>query len=192
MVPNEPAHTTTVIEPDGFALRVDSALQHEHEMLSSFLREVVGRPQLYKPDLNEFKAGRELLELGPAPLGRALLAAAERHLNVLLPCPMNLYEHGVWQISYATAGAVAMLIERPFELDRAGTFDLLLYLAVLPAHQRGAIANAGDKLVALATRAAATSPLTEGERFVLSLFRASLVSGPGSENPPMKWRRSQD
>ena len=74
----------TVIEPDRFPLRDDSPLRHEHELLSALFESVVGTPGYSNPDLQGLKSGQVLLALKPAALGRAVLAAAERHINTLL------------------------------------------------------------------------------------------------------------
>jgi hypothetical protein len=183
MLPNDLAPAVTMIAPDNFLLRNDSPLRLEHEMLSDLFNEVVGNPHYYQSHFDSFKAGRLLLALSPVAMGRAVLAAAERHVNALLSDSIDFSEPGVSQSRYAAPAAAATLVVRDFDVDRDGTFDLLLYLSVLPTHQRSTIENATAKVIATATREATNSPPSEGERFVLSLFRASLISGPPLGNP---------
>ena len=63
-------------------------------------------------------------------------------------------------------------------MERDVFFDFLLYIPALPPYHRLGLESMTEKLVSRAESEAASSPLTEGERFVLSLFRSSLISGP--------------
>ena len=183
--PSEEIPATTLIEPDQFPLRNDSPLHAEHEMLSGIFNEAVGSQDYYHPKFNDLETGRTGRKLEPEALGRLLLAAAERHVNSLLPSRMDLSETRVWQSRYTTAGAAKTLLQLEFEVNREGVFDLLLYLSLLSnVFFCNDINSASSQLIAAATEAAAESPLTEGERYVLSLFRASLISGPPLGNPP--------
>ncbi len=111
-----------------------------------------------------------------------VIAAAERHFNTLLPdnteSDTESEAEARWQSRYAAASVASNLLRREFEVDRRGVFDLLLYVSVLPMHLRDGLEATTTRLTAAAERLAETSPLTEGERFVLSLFRASLITGP--------------
>ncbi len=182
MLPDEAAPPARVLEPDHFPLPEDSPLRPEHELLSALLDEVARTPDYSNPKLDAFGAGQTLLALSPPALGRALLAAAERHVHTLL-FPSVAYQ--IWQARYAAAAIVAPLMRVHFELDREGFFDLLLYHAAAPKSLNGAAGTAVAELVALAENEAAGSPLTEGKRFVLGRFRTSLISGPplGSPSP---------
>ncbi len=84
----------------------------------------------------------------------------------------------LWQSRYSAAGLPAAVAEAPFALDRGDLIDLLLYLSVRPAHERRAFSQAQPALLAQLAREAAAAPFTEGERYVLHLWRASLVAGP--------------
>ena len=178
MVPDDPASLTTLLEPDRFALREDSPLRHEHELISAVFEEVVGTPQHYKPDLERLSAGRALLALKPAEMGKAILAAAERHVNALLASPANVSETRVWQSRTAAASIANPLLHFEFEVQRDAFFDLVLYLSARPSNQRALPESTTERLILQAETEAANAPLTEGERYVLWLFRTSLISGP--------------
>jgi hypothetical protein len=166
------AAPSAIIGPDRFVLREDSPLGHEHELLSALFEEVIGTAHYSNPYLKSLKAGQRLLALDPAALGRALLAAAERSVHALVASSADLSEHRVWQSRYAAIGTAVSLAQADFILDRDGFFDLLLYFSARPT-----IAPAA-RPISQAERETARSPLTEGERYVLWLFRASLVAGP--------------
>jgi hypothetical protein len=184
MFPADAAPSATVIEPDRFALLDDSPLRHEHECLSTLFESVVGTWGYGNPDFKNLETGRALLALKPAAMGRAVLAAAERHINSLLTPSANYQEPRLWQSRYVAAASVLPLMQSHFELDREGLFDLLLYLSVRPHYERAATGdNIMAKLISRAEKEAAACPPTEGERYVLSLFRASLISGPPLGSP---------
>lgn len=183
MLPPGAMPATEVLEPDRFACPVDSPLRDEHELLNALFREVVATRSANSPGLHKFASGRQLLGLDAPSTGRALLAAAERHINLLIPATYGVSEAPPWQTHSAAAGAAVALLNRDFQLDRNGTIDLLLYLTVMPSHLAWAISPSIPKLIANVAGEAAASPLTEGERFVLSLFRISLVTGPALGSP---------
>jgi hypothetical protein len=170
--------STTVTGPDRFALRDDSPLVREHGMLTAVYEGVAGTTSYVYPQLDKLRAGRELLALDRAAMGRALLAAAERHVHALLAPSADLAEARVWKSWYATAGVALTLLQLPFQLPREGLFDLLLYLSARPSHGRSVDGELISELIVQAEREAASSPLTEGERYVLWLFRVSLIVGP--------------
>ncbi|HEX4073021.1 MAG TPA: hypothetical protein VHX68_17710, partial [Planctomycetaceae bacterium] len=188
MLPREPVPPSHAIEPDQFHLRDDSPLRHEHELLSSLYTSVIGKTGYPNPHLENLEAGRTFLELPPTDLGRVVLAAAERHVNALLTS-VDLNQHAAWRSRLTAEGVGPKLLKRGFEVDREGTFDLLLYLSILPTHHRQGTEAVAGRLTAAAARYADESPLTEGERFVLSLYRNSLISGPplGVDSDPVKF-----
>jgi hypothetical protein len=124
-----------------------------------------------------------LLALKPAAMGRALLASAERHISSLLNPPPDYREQGVWQSRYAAAASVYKLMHSQFELDREGFFDFVLYLSVRPEYHRPTSGDLTALMTARAEKEAASQRLSEGERYVLWLFRASLISGPPLGSP---------
>lgn len=180
MLPSDALPPRTVLEPDQFALRDDSPLRREHVLLSDLFEEVVGTTYYTSLPLREFGAGRTLLALKPTDMGRALLAASERSVNALLAPTAITLDHRVWQSRYAAVRAVAILANAHFDLQRDGLFDLLLYLSARPTHELAGLEGTTVRLISQVEREAASTPLTEGERYVLWLLRASLVSGPPS------------
>jgi hypothetical protein len=183
MLPQESARSATEIGPDRFPLSEDSPLRREHELLGSLFEEVIGKPGYDRPRLEGLEAGRILLGLDPAAMIDAILAAAERHIHALLAPQADFREHGVWQSRAAAAGSVSPLMKCRFEMPRDRLFDLFLYLAACPAYQRSGLDERIRDLIGQAEGEAARSALTEGERFVLSLLRTSLVPGPPLGTP---------
>ncbi len=175
---DKPEPATSPIGPDRFPMVVDSPLEQEHGWISAIFEEVVGTPDYHNPTLTNYAAGRALLGRDPWVLGRVLIAAAERHIHTLFPHPIELTDHRSWQAGYAAGGIIAPLLRSGFKLGRDGFFDLLLYLSALrmPVTQGSAPSN--EDLIARAETEARESPLSEGERYVLWLFRHSLVTGP--------------
>lgn len=151
----------TVIGPDNFPMPANSPLQKEHELLNGLLM-----------DFAQCKG--PLLSLSPDKRGRCLLAAADRHGCTLLT-------KIAWRNrSLKTYEITEILFGSDWQLPRDGLFDVLLYMAVRPRYRLGE-RNDIDDIMALIARAeteAAVSPLTEGERFVLSLVRSSLIAYP--------------
>ena len=175
---DKPEPATSPIGPDRFPMVVDSPLEQEHGWISAIFEEVVGTPQYHNPTLTNYAAGRALLGRDPWILGRVLIAAAERHIHTLFPHPIELTDHRLWQAGYAAGGIIAPLLRSGFKLGRDGFFDLLLYFSALRIPVTEGSAPSNEDLVARAETEARESPLSEGERDVLWLFRHSLVTGP--------------
>jgi hypothetical protein len=176
MMPGDAEPAAMIREPDRFPLPANSPFPLEHELLGEMFHELVGQPGYQAPNLKDLEAGRRILRMTPEESGAVLLAAAERHVHALL-APADYTEHAVWQSRYAAMGCMAPLAHLNFRVTREGAFDLLLYLSTRPAHEHAALQFA-PKLVKQIEQDAAAALLTEGERYVLSLYRASLISGP--------------
>jgi hypothetical protein len=163
---------------DQFPLRSDSPLAAEHELLGEVFPEVIGKVGYNHPDLGQTRTGKRILALDDAGRGRVLLAAAERDAAGLLGGP-DLSDHRIWQSRSAAAGLVREIADLPFALDRAGAFDFLLFLgARTSAYGRARHEAAMSRLLDQVEATAESEPLTEGERYVLHLLRASLIGGP--------------
>lgn len=174
--------TTEPVGPDQFPLPVSSPLVQEHELLSRLFEEVAGSRDYYQPRLKKFKAGRKILKQGPLGAGNALLAAAERHIGAL-NAGADYSEAGSWQARTAACGIFGSLSQLSIELSRDATFDLLLYLSSRPAYQLLEIESLTTDLVGQVELLARDSTLSEGERYTLHLFRATMVSGPALGKP---------
>ena len=146
--------------------------------MTELFEEVIGTSNYYQPQLDDCTAGKLLLKQNPDDAGSVLLAAAERHVNALLAPATDYSEAGTWQARYAACGVVSSLAKVRFSLPRDGTFDLLLYLSARPAHEKLTTEPLIPELIELVERDAEDASPSEGERYVLSLFRASLISGP--------------
>ncbi len=181
------AEPSQPLEPDGFPLAADSPLRDEHERLSALFESLVGTPSYHSPDLARLPAGRALLALDPLLRARVVLAAAERHVHALL-ASADYNQSRIWQSRAAAAAIVAPLLKTPLELDRNDLFDLLLYLATRSTYERAAIGGLTTRLIEQAAGEAARSPLSEGERFVLSLLRTAMIPGPtmGTRTPEVE------
>jgi hypothetical protein len=169
---------TEALDPDGFLLRADSPLRAEHALLSEMLASVVGTRQYMQPTLETLRGGERVLRMDPAASGRMLLAAAERDVAGFFARGENVHP-AVWQARYAVASVTTTMAQRAFALDRAGVFDFLLYLAMRAASwDRRPFEAAFAALLDEVEREAARTPLTDGERYVLHLLRASWIGGP--------------
>ncbi|MEZ5942014.1 MAG: DUF4132 domain-containing protein [Planctomycetaceae bacterium] len=177
--------TTRTTGPDEFPLASDSPFIFEHELLTNFLEDVVGTREYHNPRLQSFDSGMALVSLAPENAGRALLAAAERHVYALSSPSIDYAQPGAWQSRYATAGIVRAMAQMNFSLSRDGVFDLLLYFSARPPQETQEHEMLFSNLLRLVESDARKEPLSEGERYVLSLFRASLVLGPllGNSTP---------
>jgi hypothetical protein len=173
---------TNLVGLDRFPLAVNSPLELEHELLSELFGEVIGASGYRAPDLKSLAAGRKALRMAPEEIGMLLLAAAERHIHSLL-APADDTERGMWQARYAAAGVVVPLARLPRVLPREGVFDLLLYISSRTAHEHAELKDVIGALLQQTEKFAAESPLTEGERYVLGLYRASRMVGPPLGSP---------
>lgn len=172
------AVTSEAMEPDGFPLRADSPLRSEHALLSEMLASLVGTRHYSQPSLETIHGGDRVLRMDSTAAGRLLLAAAERDVAGFLS-RTAVANPAVWQSRYAVSAITKAMAQRPFALDRAGAFDFLLYIAMRAAPwDRRSFETAFDALVGQVEQEAASAPLTEGERYVLHLLRASWIGGP--------------
>jgi len=187
--PDNPA--TTIVGLDRFPMLEDSPLRREHEALGALFEEVINAREYWKFTLSEHQAGRDLLANDLATAGRVVLAAAERHVNALIGSLDDNVNERPTEARHASARVTTPLLQAGFEVDRDGLFDLLLYLSVRPTNPFGSPPFTLGKLVeqAEAEAEAERSPLTEGERHALWLFRASLASGPAFGAPSEPIRR---
>lgn len=176
MLGDEPARCGTIVEPDHFPLADQSPLRGEHKMLSELFEEVIG-PRYQKPNFATSRAARAIVALEPPAIGHTVAAAAERHINSLI-ADTDLTNNRVLQSRSVSEKTLAWLLRLRFEVHRQGLFDVLLYLSARPSHQRGGLDTTIERLTSQAEREAEISPITEGERYVLSLFRACLMIGP--------------
>lgn len=173
---------TAAIGPDDYPLSDDSPLRQEHQWLSDLITEMFARNEIWSPTLSRFPTGKALLAKDLPEAGRVVLAVAERHVHSVMAAadPNN---HRLLRSLHAAAEVASPLLKAGFAVDRDGLFDVLLYLAVRPAID----VEEGDapinKLIAQAEDEVKRTPLTEGERYVLWRFRASLVTGPALGSP---------
>lgn len=175
MLAGDADSSTTIMGPDLFPIVEDSPLEDYHTILSRIFEEL-GTSYYDYVQLDEFSGERDADEAG-----RMLLAATERHVHALL-APAD-HTDGVWQARYAAAAVMLPLLKTHFTLPRDGIFDLLLYLSVRPPEAHFEVDTTISELIERVQQEAEYSVLSEGERFVLSLFRVSLISGPPLGSP---------
>ena len=169
---------TETLAPDGFLLRADSPFHAEHRLISEMLESVVGTRSYSAPALESMRGGDRVLRMDSTEIGRLFLATAERDIAGLL-ARTAADTPAVWQSRYAITSLTVMLARRGPDLDRAGYFDFLLYLAMRGGPwERIAFDAASDAVVRHVEQEATKASLTEGERYVLYLLRASWISGP--------------
>ncbi|HZN38931.1 MAG TPA: DUF4132 domain-containing protein [Planctomycetota bacterium] len=169
---------TQALAPDAFALRADSPLRSEHDLLSEMLASVVGTSNYTHPPIETMRGGKRVAAMDAGATGRLLLAAAERDAAGFLVRADYANTAG-WQSRPALAWITRRLTERTFVLDRAGVFDFLLYVAMRGATwDRGSLEACFATLLGQVEQEAARTPLGDGERYVLHLLRASWIGGP--------------
>lgn len=172
--------STTEIGPDRFSLRADSPLRTEHEKLNDLSRDVRAAPDRQGYDLRKLPSAGSIFDTDPVPRSGMLLAAAERSVHARLnrrsSSPLDN-----WQDWYVGHAAVNELLPSAVELTRDHLFDVLLYTAMFIDGWSKANEAHLRRIEAETER----TPLSEGERFVLHLWRTSLVSGPplGTSTP---------
>ncbi|MCA9078969.1 MAG: DUF4132 domain-containing protein [Planctomycetaceae bacterium] len=172
-----------VIGPDEFELSELSPLRAEHEELSELLEEVISTQAYQLQEVRKTSVGQSLTRLSPEVAGRVLLATTERHAHTILGGFPNANTEDRWYARCGLESAMFSLIRKPVALTREGAVDLLLYLSVHASHDRLDHGSVPLGLIQLMEWFANDSPLSEGERYSLSLYRASLVTSPALGHP---------
>ncbi len=175
VLPEVAPATIDTIGFDHFPLRSDSSLREEHELINMLLPEVVEKAAYYNPGLDRIEAGRAILKREELARGRVLLALAERCVNANFVPGGGLEDHRCWQSQYAVKGAFSSLLATGPKFERAGLFDLLLYVSALDTYQWASCAGPVSNLITQAEQFAQASPLTPGERHVLYRLRCRSV-----------------
>jgi hypothetical protein len=175
---SEAGDNTVLLEPDRFPLINLSPLCAEHEFFSKLF--VSARDDANQESLSGFIAWlRERLTVDRPreEVGRLLLAITERHTHNILWMNAEGGRIESWHVRYSITEAVAMLMQQEFSVDRDGLFDLLIYLVIESPHN-ATLDKLRVSLIQQIQAESKKSPLTEGERFALAIFRESLVIGP--------------
>lgn len=168
----------TEIGPDLFPLGPDSPLQEEHELISDSMRQLMWSLNSYPPDIRKSEAAMEILSRSPKERSRFLLAIAERQISFLIP-----EDRRVGDLEHLNSLTPLYFLETAlrlgdFEFDRNGLFDFLLRLGTMDLSWDAEETPNVEMLIEKLDSEAKKSPLTEGERYVLSRLRAALVAGP--------------
>jgi hypothetical protein len=182
MLPADAASETTVCGPDRYAMLTHSPLASAHVFLTRLLEEKIQAVK-WGTDLDAFAAGQAILGLDTSPRSMVLMAAMERNMASLLGPSLDYNDEPFWKSRSSLTGIVSRLGREPVSLNRALLFDLILYLAMQPHHTFPHGAKLSDESDAslLETVGNFTDDgrsLTEGERFVLTLWRLARVLGP--------------
>jgi Domain of unknown function (DUF4132) len=182
MLPAEAASETTVCGPDRYAMLTHSPLASAHVFLTRLLEEKIQAVK-WGTDLDAFGAGQAILGLDRSPRSMVLVAAMERNMASLLGPSLDYNDELSWKSRGTLPGIVSRLGREPVSLNRALLFDLILYLAMQPYHTFPHGAKLSDESDASLLETVGTftddgRSLTEGERFVLALWRLARVLGP--------------
>jgi len=183
LLPPDHVESTTMVGPDRFPLCEDSPLRHEHELLTALFEEAIRATDDSLRHTVDYSAERAVLKMKPPGRCTALLAVTERHVNPLLGLDVELGETAFVKLCILTRKVISSLADARHDLPRDVLFDLLLYNAIHCSvfWQKGKDEDA--VLISQAELANESSPISEGERYVLWLFRASLTSPPPLGSP---------
>lgn len=157
---------TTLIGPDEFPLRENSPLAEEHVLLNGMLEEELNRhheDELRIPECEDLEA-----------MARLIMAGAERHVHAMLAPQPDPNDWDTWAVRWAPRTLMRELLKRPWQATREGFFDLLLYHSIYPESRQRHVLPLLDSLEPQLPE----DPLSEGERYVLSLYRETQVAGP--------------
>lgn len=182
MLPADVASEITVCGPDRYAMRSYSPLTPAHGFLTRLLEEKIQAVR-WGTEMDAFAAGQAILGLDKSPRSMVLMAAMERHMASLLGPSLDYNDQPFWKAHSNLPGVVSRLGREPVSLNRVLLFDLILYLSLRPHHTfpRGAkLSDESDGwlLETVGTLTDDGRSLTEGERFVLALWRLARVLGP--------------
>ena len=188
MLASDAASETTVCGPDRYEMNTHSPVASEHVLLTKLLEE---KSQAVKwgREIDEFAAGQAILELDSPLRSRVLVAAMERNMASLMGPSLDYTDPPFWRSRSSLSGVVSRLGREPLDLKRELLFDLILYLAMRPHHgfpSGGMLSEASDAwlLEAVGTVTDDGKSLTEGERFVLWLWRMARILGPHLSTTP--------
>jgi len=172
---------TVVIGADQFSLREDSPLKAEHALLTELFKKVVGTSGYHEPTLRSLDVGRSILAMAADKRGLVLLAAAERAVNAILSSSLSLDDSAGWQSQYAAIGTVNAILAEKVDFDRQLIFDFLLFFSTRPTYARAA--DSPKTITDWVEEKISGSALEEGERYILNIFRASIIGGPPLGSP---------
>ena len=182
MLPTESAPETTSCGPDRYEMPIQSPLTPAHRILTKLLEEKIQAVK-WGTDMDAFATGQAILEFDPSARSKVLIAAMERNMASLMGPSLDYSDEASWKSRSTLPGIVSRLGRAPLDLNRELLFDLILYLAMRPHHSfpRGAkLSDESDAWVfeSVGTLTDDGRSLTEGERFLLVLWRAARILGP--------------
>jgi hypothetical protein len=172
----------TACGPDRYTMLTNSPLVSAHELLTRLLEEKIQAVK-WGTEMDAFATGQAILGLDPSPRTKVLLAAMERNMASLMGPSFDYSDPLFWKSRSTLPGIVSRLGKEPLSVNREILFDLILYLAMRPHHTfpRGAkMTEESDawllNMIGSLTEDGAN--LSEGERFVLALWRLGRSLGP--------------
>jgi hypothetical protein len=162
---------------DRFEMPAESPLREAHERLSSFLSEAAATKK-FRSDMHQFPAGQDIFALDEEQRGKVLVAACERHIAELFAPFPDYAETEHWRAFCAVSGTVQPLASSGVRFNRDLLFDFLIYLLVRPQGEH--IWKEMDTFLfdSIAVFTNDGKDLTEGERYVLHLWRRTRITGP--------------
>lgn len=170
-IPVKEAGEKVVVGPDQFALPINSPLLQEHEQLSKLLAEATLRQD--RREIQDYLQKNRPKPAEPKERGRLALAAIERKAHYRLKHPDASNEE-FSPVKHALAWTMAMSMLIEFEFDREGLFDYLLFVSSFYDNRNQAV-SLYEKYIAKVAAFAKEAPLSEGERYALSLYRSALT-----------------
>lgn len=172
-IPIQESVEEVLVGPDQFALSIHSPLRQEHEQLSKLLMEATSYQD--RREIQDYLQNNRPRPAQPKERGRMALAAIERKAHYRLEHPDTSNEE-FNPIKHALAWTMAMSMLIEFEFDREGLFDYLLFASSFYDNRNQAV-SLYEKNIAKVAAFAKQAPLSEGERYVLSLYRIALTDG---------------
>ncbi|MDB5326500.1 MAG: hypothetical protein JWM57_2069, partial [Phycisphaerales bacterium] len=201
-----PTATEEPFGPDRYIPSADSALLAEHRMIGDALDTFAQEARnSYRGEYPGLPPGSPMLAANDATRGRIYLAATERIVAHRLDSPdyadpQYANPHGLpdeppsWltpqlmaQFFQGRVRAISLEIAKALSstnavLDRNGLFDHLLFNAAVGRPGGGIDVTLHEALVPIEQHAA-TSSLTDGERYVLHLLRSAVITNPPLGTP---------
>jgi Domain of unknown function (DUF4132) len=182
MLPADASPETTSCGPDRYAMLPHSPLASEHVLLTRLLEEKIQAVK-WGTEMDAFATGQAILGLDPSSRSKVLMAAMERNMASLMEPGLDYSDPPFWKSRSTLPGVVSRLGREPLGANRELLFDLILYLAMRPQHTspRGAKLSDESDTWLMETVGALTDDgrsLTQGERYVLALWRLARVLGP--------------
>lgn len=186
LLPQDFQPETVVIGPDQFLLPIDSPLKTEHDQLSLAL-DVGAFGQTHAGD-DASQAAAKLVDRSAESMGKLLLAVAEREV-FSRTAQMDLNDISLYMFRRNHFNALTAIGQQRFTVSREDACALLAMVALHHTYTRQTLNDLVVILLRLISAATSKSPLTEGERYALAIYRAATITGPPLGLPSAETQR---